>query len=149
MDNMTKEKRSYIMSKIRSVSALEHKVKDRLKGNKLRHQPKGIFGNPDYANKTKRIAVFVNGCYWHQPCPKKCSKVPQSNVDFWVKKFKDNRLRQRRAVKQLIKEGWYVGVIWECDPDIVMWRRSNGGWIKVPSFKEWHRKRIAKLYDQA
>lgn len=123
MDNVTKAQRSYIMSRIRSVSMAELDIKSAIRGYRLRHQPKGIVGKPDYANKTRKVAIFFNGCYWHQPCPSKCSKMPTSNSTFWKKKFKDNRRRQHEVFRALYFQGWAIGVVWECMPNIIRWRK--------------------------
>ena len=79
MDNVSAETRSYIMSRIRSVSSIE-RVPRCLVGFRLRHQPKGVFGRPDFANKVRKITLFVDGDFWHGKKPWKC---PKTNADFW------------------------------------------------------------------
>lgn len=118
MDSLTKAQRSRLMSRIRSVSEMERRARPlatNRAGVPLRHQPKGIVGKPDYANKARKVAVFVHGCFWHQPCPRKCSKVPGTRSAFWRKKFRRNAERHVEAVKALRREGYKVITVWEHD----------------------------------
>lgn len=112
MDKVSKRKRSEIMSKIRHVSKIE-RVPKRLKALRLRPQPKGIFGNPDFANKSKKVALFIDGCFWHG-C-KYHFKCPKSHPEFWQKKIDRNRQRDKEVNERLIKSGWTVIRIWEHD----------------------------------
>lgn len=108
--------RSEVMARIKSVSRIEllsKKFAEQAAGCRLRHQPKEIFGHPDFANKAKKVAVFINGCFWHQPCPNKCSNIPKTNVKFWENKFKENYTRQKKVLRELKRAGWYCIVIWE------------------------------------
>jgi DNA mismatch endonuclease (patch repair protein) len=70
-------------------------------------------GRPDIAYPKKRIAIFVNGCFWHR-CPICKPKLPRSNIEFWREKFKKNKARDKRKERELKKLGWQVLVIWEC-----------------------------------
>ncbi len=74
---------------------------------------KKVQGRPDIAFPGKRIAVFVNGCYWHR-CPHCNLPLPKSNVDFWKKKFEKNTSRDKRKLDQLHAIGWKTVTIWEC-----------------------------------
>ncbi len=74
---------------------------------------KKVPGRPDTAYPSKKIAIFVNGCFWHR-CPCCKPSFPKSNVDFWKDKFKKNKVRDRRKKRELQKEGWKVFVFWEC-----------------------------------
>lgn len=116
MDTLSKKKRSELMSKIRSVSAMERNAKkfvSKKAGIRLRHQPKGIHGRPDFANKSRKVAVFLNGCFFHQPCPRRCSKVPKTNRAFWRKKFMRNAERQKEVKSVLRRQGWKILTYWE------------------------------------
>jgi DNA mismatch endonuclease, patch repair protein len=75
----------------------------------------GLPGSPDIANKSKRWAVFVHGCFWHGHIG--CSKatVPKRNRSFWLEKIRTNRRRDRRNENALRKVGFAVLVIWECE----------------------------------
>lgn len=108
--------RSEIMSRIRSVSDMERAAKqlaEELAGCRLSHQPAGLIGRPDYANKSRKVAVFVHGCFWHQPCPRRCSRLPKTNREFWRGKFDRNRRRHKEVENCLTREGWKVHVLWE------------------------------------
>lgn len=72
-------------------------------------------GSPDFANKSRRWAIFVNGCFWHHH--KTCVRgtVPTRNHDFWVEKFSANRKRDARKIRALRAQKFHVAVIWECE----------------------------------
>lgn len=110
MDRVSKEKRSEMMSKIRSESGIEN-LPPRLRGLRLRRHPKGIYGNPDFGNKARKIAVFVDGCFWHG-CPEHY-REPKSNVEFWQTKIARNKTRDAKVMERLQSEGWRVIRIWE------------------------------------
>jgi len=111
MDIFTKEKRSQIMSRIKSESSIEVLPKS-LKGLYLRKHPKCILGKPDFGNKSRKVVVFIDGCFWHM-CPKH-KRVPKSNRKFWFIKLKSNVKRDKYVVRVLKREGWQVIRIWEC-----------------------------------
>ncbi len=70
-------------------------------------------GRPDIAWPGKKVAIFVNGCFWHR-CPHCDLPIPKSNVEYWVVKFEANVERDHRKISQLEEAGWKVHVIWEC-----------------------------------
>lgn len=70
-------------------------------------------GTPDIAFPRRKLAIFVNGCYWHR-CPQCKLTVPKSNTEFWEKKFTRNKERDQEKIRLLKKNGWNVIVIWEC-----------------------------------
>lgn len=74
---------------------------------------KKLPGKPDIAFPRAKLAVFVNGCFWHR-CPYCKPSMPKSNVDFWKTKFKKNKARDRKKKILLEKMGWKVIVVWEC-----------------------------------
>ncbi|MHB8220581.1 MAG: very short patch repair endonuclease [Acidimicrobiales bacterium] len=80
-------------------------------GLRFRVNVRGLPGTPDIVFTRARIAVFVDGCYWHA-CPKH-SSIPKSNTDWWVAKFEENRARDRRKDDQLRSEEWLPIHIWE------------------------------------
>jgi DNA mismatch endonuclease (patch repair protein) len=86
--------------------------KNDLKGYRLNY--KKIPGRPDIAFVSKRVAIFVHGCYWHR-CPHCKLPMPKSNLAFWGNKFEKNVERDNRKIKELKKRGWQVIVIWECE----------------------------------
>ncbi|MGB8647652.1 MAG: very short patch repair endonuclease [Anaerolineae bacterium] len=85
--------------------------KDGLRGYRLNW--KKAPGRPDIAFPGRKIAIFVNGCFWHG-CPYCRPSLPKSHRSFWKQKFKNNKLRDRDKVLQLKRTGWKVLTIWEC-----------------------------------
>ncbi len=75
-----------------------------------RHQP--VFGKPDFIFSKSRLAVFVDGCFWHG-CPKHGTK-PKSNRAYWWRKLERNKRRDRLVTRTLRHQGWHVIRIWEC-----------------------------------
>ena len=74
---------------------------------------KKVPGKPDIAFPSKKVAIFVNGCYWHK-CPNCNPSTPKSNVEFWNNKFQKNVERDKRKVQQLKQLDWKVLILWEC-----------------------------------
>ena len=70
-------------------------------------------GKPDICFPGRRVAIFVNGCFWHR-CPHCGLSMPKSNVEFWEAKFARNRARDARDNALLVSGGWTVITIWEC-----------------------------------
>jgi|SRR6185437_14945228 len=71
-------------------------------------------GRPDVAFPGKKIAVFVNGCFWHR-CPHCQYNLPKSNTDFWREKFNKNISRDIKKIELLQKLNWKVLTVWECE----------------------------------
>lgn len=74
---------------------------------------RGAAGRPDIAFVSRRIAIFVHGCFWHR-CPRCRLPLPKSNREFWKAKFRANRGRDRRKRNRLEAEGWTVVEVFEC-----------------------------------
>lgn len=116
-DVFTKAKRSKVMSRIRGRGNKETEVAlaRLLRQNKItgwrRHCH--IFGRPDFAFPEHKLAVFVDGCFWHG-CPKH-SNLPVNNRSFWRKKLSTNKARDRRVNQTLRKAGWRIVRMWEHD----------------------------------
>lgn len=70
-----------------------------------------MFGQPDFVFPAERVAVFVDGCFWHG-CPRHC-RIPASNVTFWQRKFEANTQRDLLVTRTLRQLGWRVVRIWE------------------------------------
>lgn len=75
---------------------------------------KKVPGRPDVCFPGKKVAVFVNGCYWHR-CPKCQNSLPKSNTTFWKEKFEKNVVRDLRKVEALREIDWQVLTVWECE----------------------------------
>ena len=85
--------------------------KSNIKGYRL-HWKKAP-GRPDIAFPQKKIAIFVNGCFWHR-CPYCNLSLPKSHSEFWTEKFDKNIARDKKKIELLKNIGWKVLVIWEC-----------------------------------
>lgn len=70
-------------------------------------------GRPDICYPGRKVAIFVNGCFWHR-CPYCNLPFPKHNSEFWRDKFQKNVERDQRNIESLQKEGWTVVVLWEC-----------------------------------
>jgi len=116
-DVFTKAKRSAVMSRIRGRGNKDTELaliklfrQHRITGWRRNQK---VFGKPDFLFRQNRLALFVDGCFWHG-CPKHC-KMPAGNRAFWQKKFAANKTRDRRVNRELHKLGWRVIRIWEHD----------------------------------
>lgn len=95
-----------------------------------------VLGNPDFVFRHARVAVFVDGCFWHG-CPIHC-RFPTGNRTFWLKKLTANKSRDQRVTRALRHQGWHVIRIWEHDlvgrPGICVGRiaRAIGAQTNVP-----------------
>jgi len=114
-DAISKRKRSEIMSKIRS-SGTKAEIALRCclwrKGLRFRVKSK-LLGTPDVVFPSKKLAIFVDGCFWHK-CPKHF-RCPKSKIDYWKPKIERNALRDKKISKALRKDGWKVLRFWEHD----------------------------------
>ena len=104
------------MSSIRGKGnkTTELKLLALLKANKItgwrRHF--AILGKPDFAFPNEKLAVFVDGCFWHG-CPR-CYQQPKQNTAFWKNKVLVNKARDKRVSRKLRSSGWSVCRVWEC-----------------------------------
>lgn len=71
-------------------------------------------GHPDIAYPGRRVAIFVNGCYWHR-CPNCQPPMPTQNAEYWAAKFMANEERDVRKTAELEAAGWTVMTAWECE----------------------------------
>jgi DNA mismatch endonuclease (patch repair protein) len=114
-DVFSKKKRSQVMAAIRSHGnkATEMKLATILRKHRIttwrRHQP--LPGKPDFVFILEKLAVFVDGCFWHG-----CRlhlRMPENNRRYWVAKIARNKARDRRTNLVLRKAGWTVLRVWE------------------------------------
>ena len=125
-DFLTKFERSERMSLIRSRGNIDTEValakllrRFHIRGWR-RHQL--VFGKPDFVFRQVRLAVFVDGCFWHG-CPK-CGHIPKTRRTYWRRKLLGNRSRDRAVNRTLHAQGWRVLRIWE--HELV---RKNQEWL--------------------
>lgn len=118
VDKVSKEVRSYNMSRIRSKDTTpEILVRSYLfsKGLRFRKNDKRYPGSPDIVLPKYKTMVFVHGCFWHLHDGCKYAVMPKSNVEFWEKKLYGNKERDERNKKELEELGWKVITVWECE----------------------------------
>ena len=83
------------------------------KGLRYRLHDRSLPGSPDLIFPKYRAVVFVHGCYWHRHgCYR--TTMPKTRKEFWIKKFEDNKARDRRSMGSLVDLGWRVLLVWEC-----------------------------------
>lgn len=117
-DRLTKEHRSWNMSRIRStnskpeiiVRSLLHRM-----GYRFRLHRKDLPGKPDIVLPKYRTVIFVHGCFWHRHQGCKYAYQPKTRKEFWEAKFKSNIERDKMVFSKLQTLGWEVIVIWECE----------------------------------
>lgn len=115
MDTFSRAARSRIMARVRSQrnKSTELKIISILKREGLkgwrRNSP--LYGKPDFIYPKQRIALFVDGCFWHG-CPK-CCRMPSAHRTYWMNKIERNKIRDKQVTKFLKKNGWRVIRIWE------------------------------------
>ena len=113
-DVLTPEQRTYNMSKIRGKNTgPEIKLRKMLwsegiRGYRIHHN---LPGQPDIVFTKKKIAIFIDGCFWHK-CPA-CFQEPETRKEFWMKKIQSNVDRDKKVNEQLQAEGWTIIRIWE------------------------------------
>lgn len=114
-DVFTKAKRSEVMSRIRGRGNKDTELalaklfrRHHITGWR-RNQP--VFGKPDFTFPKVKLAVFVDGCFWHG-CPKHATK-PKNNRAFWQKKLMGNKARDQLVTQTLRRTGWRVLRVWE------------------------------------
>ena len=74
-------------------------------------------GSPDLANRSRRWAIFVHGCYWHRHAGCYKATTPRTNTQFWLNKFASNVARDAAATESLREAGYQVVTFWQCELD--------------------------------
>lgn len=114
-DVFSQAKRSAVMAHIRSKGNLETEIamirffrEHRITGWRRQQM---LFGNPDFVFRAVRLAIFVDGCFWHG-C-RHHGRVPTSNRPYWFNKITRNKNRDRMVTRTLRKRAWRVLRIWD------------------------------------
>lgn len=114
-DVFSAQKRSQLMAQVRSsgnrateLALLSLFKRYRIKGWRRNYR---LFGRPDFVFPRRRLAIFVDGCFWHG-CPLHASQ-PATNYEFWKQKLVRNKKRDRAVTKSLRSAGWRVLRIWQ------------------------------------
>jgi DNA mismatch endonuclease (patch repair protein) len=117
-DVFSKEKRSWVMSRVRGkgtspeikVRSLTHRL-----GYRFRLHRKELPGKPDLVFPSRKKVIFVHGCFWHgHDCPRG-KRIPKANSRYWIEKMRKNIERDAKNQVELQSLGWNVLVVWECE----------------------------------
>jgi DNA mismatch endonuclease, patch repair protein len=116
-DPLTTDERSARMSRVRSTGnrSTEFVVEAVLRAGKItgwRKHPHDIPGRPDFYFPQKKLAVFVDGCFWHA-CPRCARRMPRSRRKFWKAKLLGNQQRDNRLRRLLVRRGFKTMRLWE------------------------------------
>lgn len=117
MDTFDKVTRSRVMRQNKSTGSKS--TERRFRSLLMRHRFRGwkigcgttLPGRPDIIFVRKRLAIFIDGCFWHG-C-RRCRTIPNTNRAFWLTKIEGNRKRDKKSVQVLKALGWKVVRLWE------------------------------------
>ena len=117
MDRIPANRRSENMRRIRSsntkpelvVRSMLHKL-----GYRFRLHYKNLPGRPDLVFVSRRKAIFVHGCFWHQHKGCADGRLPKSQTGYWLPKLAGNQERDRLRRGQLRRLGWHSLAVWDC-----------------------------------
>jgi DNA mismatch endonuclease, patch repair protein len=118
MDRLSQERRSFLMSRVRSKNTTpEMRIRRMVfaMGFRYRIHDAKLPGRPDLVFSGRRKVLFVNGCFWHGHAKCRYGKLPKTRKAFWSAKILRNRERDRQAVAALRKSGWKVLTVWQCE----------------------------------
>ena len=116
-DRLLPDRRRYVMQQVknkdtkpeRTVRSLLHSL-----GYRFRLHRKDLPGTPDIVFPSRRVALFVHGCFWHgHGC--RIGQLPKSRLDYWGPKIEANRMGDQRKEASLAESGWRVAVVWQCE----------------------------------
>jgi DNA mismatch endonuclease (patch repair protein) len=109
-------------------------------GFRYRLHARELPGRPDIVFRSRRKAIFVHGCFWHQHPGCRKATIPKTRNRYWAKKLQGNVDRDRKTLKQLKISGWDVLVLWECE-------LSDSAWLQdeLISFMSGAQGRKSKL----
>lgn len=117
-DNLNHSDRSKAMRAVKGKNtSLERKLFSMLAGMGIRGWRKNVAdikGKPDVVFDQQRIAIFVDGCFWHG-CPSCKGKKPNQNFEYWNQKVIKNKARDLKTQDELKERNWCVVRIWEHD----------------------------------
>ena len=114
MDTVSKQKRSEIMSRVKSKdSKMETLFRKELWKTGLRYRKNSskYFGKPDIVLPKYKTTIFVDSCFWHG-CKKHC-RIPSVRKNYWTQKIARNAERDKKVSKHYKKQGWKIVRIWE------------------------------------
>jgi DNA mismatch endonuclease (patch repair protein) len=118
VDRLTKERRSWLMSRIGgkntepeiAVRKIVHNL-----GFRFRLHYPSLAGTPDLVLPRLRTAMFVHGCFWHHHIDCSKASLPKTRRAYWQAKFEANVARDELNRAKLKRDGWRVVVVWQCE----------------------------------
>ena len=117
VDRVSPEKRSEIMSKIRSKNTQPEMIVRKwlhAHGYRFRLHRKDLPGTPDIILPKYKTVIFVHGCFWHGHKGCKKASFPKTRTEWWKSKIQNNVNRDNWTTDVLKQKGWNVITIWEC-----------------------------------
>ncbi len=119
-DRLSKERRSWNMSRIRGKHTMPEKVVRSLlhrMGFRFSLHSRKLPGRPDIVLPRHKAVVFVHGCFWHRHRGCRNCTTPTNRREWWIRKLDGNAARDKRHRRALSKQGWRVFVVWECETE--------------------------------
>lgn len=116
-DVVSPEVRSRMMAGIKGKNTRPEIVVRKLlfsAGLRYRLHRRDLPGSPDIVMPSRRIVIFVHGCFWHGHHGCRLAKIPATRAEFWAAKIAANQSRDVAAIKRLLNEKWRVLIVWEC-----------------------------------
>lgn len=117
-DIFSPEQRSRIMRAVRGTDTKPEIAVRRAShalGLRFRLRRNDLPGRPDLVFPSRRIALFVHGCFWHGHDCRRGARAPVANADYWRAKIDRNRERDALSAHRLAELGWRAIVVWECE----------------------------------
>lgn len=117
-DRISPQRRSWNMSRIRGKDTRpEILLRKALfaRGVRYRLHKRDLPGKPDIVFPSRRLAIFVNGCFWHRHEGCNFTTTPTTRKEFWQDKFSATVARDQRNIEVLNRAGWAVIVVWQCE----------------------------------
>jgi DNA mismatch endonuclease, patch repair protein len=117
LDSLSPAERSEIMARVHSKNSRPELVVRKLVfslGYRYRLHAKDLPGSPDIVFRKLERVIFVHGCFWHRHAACALARLPKSRLDFWLPKLEGNRNRDEKNKRALLRRGWKVLTIWEC-----------------------------------
>lgn len=109
-------------------------------GFRYRLHNKRLPGSPDLAISKFKLAIFINGCFWHLHEGCKHLRIPRSNTNYWESKLIKNKERDQRNYNALVTMGWKFMVVWECElrePENIILEKFRAAITELGGFNQY------------
>lgn len=135
-DVYDREKRSAVMRRVKGRGTRPERIVRKLiwsLGGRYRLNRADLSGKPDIVLTTRKLAIFVHGCFWHGHDCARGARVPKANRNYWTAKIARNRARDAVSATALRAAGWRVEIVWECGlKDGAGLRARAAAWLAPP-----------------